>query len=212
MTPLLLVLALAADPFDAYAQALETRLASQRQSPATFLAAGSAPIERLSPPGNLHHWRGTAFVPNAKAADFDRILRDYPSYPKYFAPQVLETQVLNPTQIRMRVRQKHVITVVLDTIYDVSFGQLDPQHRYSASHSTQITEVNSSVDHGYLLRLNNYWSYQETDSGLALQIESLCLSRDIPRALEWMIRPYAESIPRESLEFTLNAARKALQR
>jgi hypothetical protein len=215
MTPLVLILALVADPFDSYAQAVESRLARQRQSPATFLAPSSAPIECLSPPGNLHHWRGTAFVPNAKAADFDRLLRDFPGYPKYFAPQVLETKLLSdgdPTKIHMRVRQKHVITVVLDITYDVTVGQTDPQHRYSTARSTRITEVDTTENHGYLQRLNNYWSYEERDAGLYLQIESISMSRAIPLGLEWMIRGYVESIPRDSLEFTLNAVRKALQR
>ena len=43
----------------------------------------------------------------------------------------------------MRVRQKHVITVVMDTSYDVSFGRLDAQHGYSVSRSTRISEIDS---------------------------------------------------------------------
>ena len=30
----------------------------------------------------------------------------------------------------MRVRQKHVLTVVMDTAYDVTFGRLDAQRGY----------------------------------------------------------------------------------
>jgi hypothetical protein len=36
------------------------------------------------------------------------------------------------------------------------------------------------------------------------------LSRDIPTGLGWLIGPFVTSIPRESLEFTLQAMRRAL--
>ena len=62
------------------------------------------------------------------------------------------------------------------------------------------------------MRLNTYWSYEERDGGLYMQIESVSLSRSIPNGLAWIIRPFVESIPRESLEFSLRAAANALRR
>jgi hypothetical protein len=44
-------------------------------------------------------------------------------------------------QASMRIRQKHVITLVLDTGYDIAYDRLDAQHRYSISRSTQISEI-----------------------------------------------------------------------
>ena len=93
----------------------------------------------------------------------------------------------------MRVRQKHVITVVMDTAYDIVFGRLDAQHGYSISRSTQISEIDSpgtaneralrpGEEHGFLWRLNTYWSYEERDGGLYMQIESVSLTRSIPTA------------------------------
>ena len=46
-------------------------------------------------------------------------------------------------QVMMRVRQKHVITVVMDTAYDVTFARLDVQHGYSISRSTRIAEIDA---------------------------------------------------------------------
>jgi hypothetical protein len=191
-------------------------------------------IEQLTPPTGadlsgalLHHWRGTTFVPGAKAADFEQLLRDFNAYPQYFSPQVLQSRVLtrqdDHLQALMRVRQKHVITVVMDTTYDVTFGRLDAQHAYSTSRSTRTSEIdspgtdreralNSSEEHGFLWRLNTYWSYEERDGGLYIQIESISLSRSIPLGLGWALRPYVESVPRESLEFTLRSARNAIQK
>ena len=234
--------AAATEGFNAYAARLEGRLAQQHRTPGGFVAlpAGSqlrqgAPIiERLNsaadaelPGALLHHWRGTAFVPGAKAADFERLMKDFGAYPRVYAPQVLSARVLaqqgDRLQAAMRVRQKHVLTVVMDTTYDVSFGRLDALHSYSLSRSTRVTEIadagaqkeralSGSEQHGFLWRMNTYWSAEERDGGLYIQIESLTLTRGIPHGLGWVIGPFIESIPRESLEFTLRSTMAALAR
>jgi hypothetical protein len=175
----------------------------------------------------IHHWRGTAFVPGAKATDFERLMKHFSAYPQRFSPQVLQAEVLSQQgdrfQVVMRVRQKHIITVVMDTAYDVVFGRLDPQHGYSISRSTRINEIaapgtpseralSPSEEHGFLWRLNTYWSSEERDGGLYMQIESVSLTRSIPTGLGWAIGPFVKSVPRESLEFTLQSASNALRK
>jgi hypothetical protein len=231
--------------FNAYSRAVEARLVQQHRSARAFLAlagleqekklrAGEVVIERLTPPVGgefsgalLHHWRGTAFAPGARAADFERLMRDFNAYPQHFAPQMVQAKVIaqsgDTVQAWMRVRQRHVITVVMDTTYNVSFGQLDVQHGYSLSRSTRIDEMDDvgssrehalgpNEEHGFLWRLNTYWSYEERDGGLYLQIEAVSLTRAVPSGLRWVIRPYVESIPRESMEFTLRSACSALKK
>jgi hypothetical protein len=232
--------------FNSYVGVVEARLAGQHGSREGFFAgeAGSAEgearlrrgetvIEQVSPPVGtelpgalLHHWRGTAFVPGAKAEDFERLLRDFGGYPKYFAPQVMAARTIAADGDRvegcMRVRQKHLITVVLDSTYDVQFGRLDARDGWSASRSTRIAEVDAvgtreervlgpGEEHGFLWRLNTYWSWEERDGGLYMQVESVSLTRGIPAGMGWVVRPFVESIPRESLEFTLRAAVNRLQ-
>ncbi len=238
----------AVSAFNVYSHSVESRLAQQHRSTKAFLAPvssdpknaetrlrqGELILEQLTPPTSvdlsgalIHHWRGTAFAPGAKAADFVRLMRDFNAYPQNFSPQVLQARVLTQDgdhmQAWMRVRQHHVITVVMDTTYDITFGHLDVQHGYSISRSTRITEVASpgtnsehtltaSEEHGFLWRLNTYWSYEERDGGLYLQIEAVSLTRSVPTGLGWAIQPYLKSIPRESLEFTLRSACSVLQR
>jgi hypothetical protein len=234
--------------FNAYAGTVESRLEGQHRSPGTFLAA-TAPdsaggtmrlqttepkIEQLTPATGaefsgslLHHWRGTAFVPGAKAADFERLMQDFQAYPQRFSPQVLRATLIahdgDRLQASMRVRQEHVLAVVLDTTYNITYGHLDKQHGYSISRSTRIDEIyaagtnaeralHADEEHGFLWRLNTYWSYEEKDGGLYLQIEAISLTRSIPHGLGWAIRPYIESIPRDSLEFTLRSACNALRK
>ena len=111
-------------------------------------------IEEITPSNNadwpgamLHDWRGTAFAPGATVADFEQLMRDYNAYPQHFSPQVLQAKVLAQHgdffHVLMRVRQKHVITVVMDTTYDITYGRLDARHGYSISRSTQIQEIDS---------------------------------------------------------------------
>ena len=227
----------AAAAFNSYTGAVEARLGQQHQSPTAFLAPadstrlrrGEFIVEQLTPstgafPGAmLHHWRGTAFAAGVKAADFDRLLRDFNAYPQDFSPEVLQARVLaqhgDRLQAWMRVRQRHVITVVMDSTYDVTFGRLDAQQRYSISRSTRISEMDSndralspSQEHGFLWRLNTYWSYEERDGGLYIQIESVSLTRSIPAGLVWAVGLFVESLPRESLEFTLRSACNALRK
>jgi hypothetical protein len=238
----------AVSAFDSYSKAVEVRLAQQHRSQSEFLAlaatdpereesrlrGGEFIVERLTPSTRtdfsgalLHHWRGTAFAPGAKAADFERLMRDFNAYPRHFSPQVIQAKVIagggDRMEASMRVRQRHVITVVMDTAYDIDFGRLDARHGYSVSRSTRIDEIdspgtsaertlNAEEEHGFLWRLNTYWSYEERDGGLYLQIEAVSLTRSIPHGLGWAVRPYIESIPRESLEFTLRSACNALRR
>ena len=251
--------AAASEKFNTYIAKVEARLAAQHRSPNTFMTVGTAGqsegtsdsrlhkgdliIEKLIPSGEadlpgamLHDWRGTAFIPGATVADFERLMQNFNAYPQVFSPQVTQARILTDPAARpevdhsqrhltalMRVRQHHVITVVLDTTYDVNFGRLDADHAYSISRSTHISEIASpgtakeraltgSEEHGFLWRLNTYWSCEQRDGGIYVQIESASLTRSIPSGLGWVIRPFVESVPRDSLEFTLHAVCNALRK
>jgi len=228
--------------FATYVGGVERRLEGQHGSTEGFVAGltpeetarlrrGELVVERLTaasgvelPGAMLHHWRGTAFAAGATASDFERLLKDYGDYPARFAPQVVRARVLgsggDDFKVSMRVRQKHVITVVMDTDYDVQFGRLDGRHGWSRSRSTRIAEISGAgtgkeraltgaEEHGFLWRLDTYWSWEERDGGVYVQVESISLTRAIPVGLGWAIGPFVESVPRESLEFTLRAAVKS---
>jgi hypothetical protein len=236
--------------FNAYIAKVESRLAQQHKSREGFLAdsqtsqstddrlrQGEFIIEKLTPDkgeipgGMLHHWRGTAFVKGATAPDFVRLMKNLSRYPQMYSPQVVSAAIVSPQRVpvpdhftaTMRVKQKHVITVVLDTTYDVSYARLDAQHGYSTSRSTKIAEIEDAgtekeralppdKEHGFLWGLNSYWTFEEGDGGLYMQIESVSLTRGIPAGLGWAVGPFVESVPRESLEFTLRNTSKALQK
>lgn len=235
--------------FNSYIGAAEARLERMHASASDFLAPadpaqlrdGQLVIERVTQPGSeklpgalLHDWRGTAFVPGGKAADFERLMKDYDAYPRIYSPEMLLTHVLshdgNHYVVTMRVRQKHIVTAVLDITYDITFGSgegnsggTEAPRGYSISRSTHIVEIDNAgtsqehalspqEEHGYMWRQNTYWSCLERDGGLYIQIESITLTRSFPKALGWAIGSFVESIPRETLEFTLRSTGNALKK
>lgn len=234
----------AVSAFNSYVDTVEARLHRQHRSESAFVPAsaqdemrlrrGELVVEQVTPSGGtalpgalLHHWRGSAFAPGAKAADFERLMKNFEGYPQIFYPQVQQARVLGQQgdrlQVSMRVRQHNVITVVMDSNYDVTFQRLNSQRGYSISRSTRISEIDwpgtprerslsASEEHGFLWRSNTYWSYEEQDGGLYMQVESVSLTRSIPHGLGWAVGPFVESVPRESLEFTLRSTRNALQK
>jgi len=233
--------------FENYAAALEKRLAQQHASPDTYLAVfnlgaseraeaerqlrlGGMRVEpvdggtREVRQGLLHHWRGMAFVPGAKAKDMLALLRDYNRLAKYYAPEVESSHVLSDNggvaTVAIRMKKQKVVTVVLDTEYDVRTG-LTGATGYGFSRSTHIWQIAEAGtaherrlpegnDDGFLWRLNSYWSFVDLPDGLLIECEAISLTRGVPSGLAWLIMPIIEDMPRKSLKFTLSATRNAL--
>jgi hypothetical protein len=231
--------------FNSYVAGVEARLAREHASAGGILAPvdparlqnGELVVDDLKPARSkdldgalLQDWRGTAFVPGAKAADFERVMKDFAAFPRYFSPQILQARAVSQHgdeyQVAMRVRQKHIITVVLDMDYDTTFARASvggATRGYSISRSTRVTEIDApgtpqeralapNEDRGFLWRINNYWTYEARDGGLYIQVESVTLSRSAPAVVGWAVKPFIESVPRESLEFTLRSTSAALRK
>ena len=175
--------------------------------------------------GLIHDWVGTVLIPKATIPQVLTLIQDYDHSRRNYSPDVvqsrLESRHEDDFQVFMRLRKHKVITVVLDTEYNVHYGRLDASHQFSFSRSTRVTEIAepgtpkeqalpSGKDHGFMWRLNSYWAFQQVDDGVLIECEAISLTRDIPTGLAWMIEPFVNSIPRESLQFTLDATRKAL--
>lgn len=207
----------------------------QRKALQTRMDAGEVIIEKLKtldqgklidvPNGMIHHWRALVFVPGATLAQTIALVQDYNHHNVVYQPDVERSKLLhregNDFHIYYRVRRKKVITVVLDTEYDVHYHPPSPNRMESKSISTSIREVenpgkpNESVkpagqDTGFMWRLNTYWHIEQKNGGVYIQCEAVSLSRDIPTGLGWMIRPFVEDVPKESLMFTLGRTREAL--
>jgi hypothetical protein len=111
--------------------------------------------------------------------------------------------------------------VVVNSEHDARFERPRPDRAASRIVSTRIAEVENpgtpretekpvGNDGGYLWRLNSYWRFLERDGGTFIQCESISLTRGIPLGFGWLIGPFVNSIPAETLTFTLETTRKRL--
>jgi len=215
------------------------RLAPDRQAAAEAqLRAGQVVIERLDatgkndpdkpiavPDGMIHHWIGAIFIPGASLAQTLALEEDYDHQQDYFRPDVMQSRILrhdgNDFTIQLRLYKKKVITTVLETEHEVHYTMVDATHAWSRSRSIRIQEVDDAGksderlepeghDRGLLWRMNTYWRFEEKDGGTYVECQSISLTRDIPTGLGWLIGPYVNSVPRESLTFTLESTRAAV--
>jgi len=177
------------------------------------------------PNGLIHHWVGAIFIPDAKLADVLSVLQDYDHHSQYYSPDVERSKLLQRDGDRfrafLRFRRHKVITVVLDTEHDVHYFRDASDRAHSRSSATRIAEVQNAGkaderektpgdDGGFLWRMETWWRMVERDGGVYLQSEVVSLTRDIPTGLGWLVGPFVNSIPRESLTFTLEATRRAV--
>jgi len=178
-----------------------------------------------APEAIIHHWLGAVFVPGANLPQTIALVQDYDHHQDIYKPEVVGSRLIGHTgndfQIYYRLRKKKVITVTLNTYYDVHYFPVDSTHWYSRSYSTRIAEVANADtpnerekpighDEGFLWRINSYWKFEEKDGGVYVECESISLTRDIPTGLGWLITPFVTSIPREFLEMTMGSTRAAL--
>jgi hypothetical protein len=178
------------------------------------------------PGGMIHHWTGVVFIPGAKLEDVLAVLEDYDRHAVYFAPDVerskLESREGDHFRVYLRFRRHKVITAVLNTEHEVDYFHDVPGKAHSRSSAVRITEVENAGksderekppgdDSGYLWRMETWWRMAEGDGGIYVQSEVASLTRDIPTGLGWIIGPFVTSIPKETLTFTLEATRKAVE-
>lgn len=177
------------------------------------------------PGGMIHDWEGIIFIPGVKVDEVLKILQDYNHQASYYAPDVERARIesRNGDQFRvfLRFRRHKIVTVVLDTEHTVSYFRDSPVRAYSRSSATRIAQVEDpgganerektpGEDDGYLWRMETWWRLQERDGGVYVQNQVVTLTRDIPPGLGWLIEPFITKIPKETLEFTLQATRKAV--
>ena len=174
---------------------------------------GSAPHGEMIeiPGGTIYHSSGSIVV---RHTTVDRVVHALTN-PGTPPPQedVPESRVLSRTASGLRVYLKlsrsALVTVVYDTEHDVVFTRHSPTVATSRSVSTRIAESDGG-DRGFLWRLNSYWRYTQVGGDVRIDLESLSLSRAVPRVARPVARPIIDRIARESLTRTLESLRDFL--
>ena len=179
------------------------------------------------PGGLIHDWIGTVFIPGGTLGKTLALIQDYDHNQDNYQPEVLASRLVsrhgNDFKVHLRLMKQKVITVILDTDYDVRYFPLNGGRCHSRAYSTRIAEVENAgkrdertlppgQDNGFLWRLYSYWRFQERDGGVYVECEAVSLTRAIPAGLGWLIEPFITTLPRESLANTLRETRAALQK
>jgi hypothetical protein len=215
---------------------MDTLPESQRRDAYAALQRGEVKMQKIEtrdngtaikcPDALIHHWVGAIFIPAANVDDVLRILQDYDHHATYYAPDVARAKTLSRDgdhfRVFLRFRRHKVITAVLNTEHDVHYFRDAPSRAHSRSSAVRIAEVENAdksderektpgKDSGYLWRMETWWRIEARDGGVYVQSEVASLTRDIPAGLGWLIGPFVNGIPKETLTFTLEATREAVK-
>ncbi len=180
------------------------------------------------PKGMVHHWLGSVFIRGATVNDVVAWLQNYDAHDRYFdeveaSRLVAHDQGSERFDIFLRLKRKKIVTVYYNTEHRVDYRRHGPLKVSSASYATRIAELvdagtpaererATGNDRGFLWRLNSYWRFQEVPGGVIVECESVSLSRGVPGAVRWLVGPYLDSVPRESLEATLRPIQQEVPR
>jgi len=210
--------------FDCYTQAAESRMAARQ----TFLAADSNPalLQQLMRGPTIHtvlgngpnphkvsgamlyDWIGTVFIPGATVSRTVAMLQDYDHRARYFSEVVATSKLLcrtgeNRFGFTMRLKEPAVI----DTDNDVVWERVDAHRWRCRSYSTRVQEI--GTEHGYLLRLNSYWRFAETDQGVFAEGQTITLSGEFGSVMRSLGSMMGHS-PEKALKKSLGSMRESL--
>ncbi|MDE2927953.1 MAG: hypothetical protein OXT71_16270 [Acidobacteriota bacterium] len=176
------------------------------------------------PGARINVWLGAVFIPGAVSADVLSVLMDFDRHREWY-PEVLDSRLLSRDGYSLRgyqrLRMKKILTVIFNTEHEVVYSQVSPKRWRGVSRSTRIAEVKDAGkpkerelpvgdDRGFMWRLNAYWHLEEREGGVATECWAVSLSRKIPFALRWMLKPLVTSVPRQALRNTLRGTRQAV--
>jgi hypothetical protein len=114
-----------------------------------------------------------------------------------------------------------LIPVAFDVEQAAHYREIAPGKWICRAYAKKISEVDNpgasrekvlppGEGQGFLWRLYAYWSLEATNGGVLAECRTLSLSRNIPAGLNWAIKPFIQSLPRESLTSTLKNTRVAV--
>lgn len=174
--------------------------------------------------GLIHDWYGAVFIPNSTIARVLIVLQDFDHHSAIY-PQVVKSKLIkrNGDDITgyWRLEQKgQMLPAVFDVTQTVHYKQIAPDKWTGLSHADNIQAVEDEGTKkektlppgegiGLMWKLYSYWTLQQTHNGVLAECRTVSLSRGIPGPVAWMIRPFINTIPRESMDSTLRNTRKA---
>ena len=212
--------------FEDYRKAVEAKLDGHPRFPAG-LKPGQIEIVPATDKGftdvkdgMVHDWIAAIVVPGATVDKAIAVLQNYADYKNIYHGDVSDSKLLSHDgdlwHIYLRMVKKKVFTVVLNGEFDVQYRPLGNNRWSVISRSTRIAELDGDrelppgTSRGFLWRINAYWLIEPRPEGVYLECRAVSLSRAIPFGLG-LAEPYLTSVPRESLQSTMEATLRALR-
>ena len=213
--------------FDDYRKLVEAQLDGHPRFPAglkpgqiqVLPARNQGAIE--VPGGIVHDWIAATVVSGITPEKALAVLQNYAAYKSIYRGSVSESKLLRREgdlfHVTLRLVKKKVLKVELNADFDVQYSSLGNNRWSVTSRSTRIAELDgdrelpSGGGHGFLWHQNVYWLIEPRPEGVYLECRSLSLSRDIPFGLSVVVKPFLTSVPRESLQETLDDTIRALR-
>ncbi len=173
--------------------------------------------------GLLHDWSAAVLIPGVSVEQVVNIVTSYDTHATTYAPSVIRSQILerdgHKYRVAMRMLAKNVLTAVLETEHQAEFAPIDDLRWWGRSRSISIREVDRpghpeeslrppGNDNGYLWRLRVYWRFEQTETGVIAEHRAISLTRSLPKALLWMLRPVLIALPRRSLSEMMRTTRE----
>jgi hypothetical protein len=212
--------------FDDYRKALEPTLGGRPRFP-SGMKPGQIEIVPAQDKGftdvrdgMVHDWIAAVVVPGATVDKTLAVFQNYAAYKNIYPGDVIESKLLRRDgdlwHIYLRMVKKKVFTVVLNGEFDVQYRSLGNNRWSVVSRSTRIAELDGDrelpvgTSRGFLWRINSYWLIEPRPEGVYLECRAISLSRAIPFGLG-LAQPYLTTVPRESLQSTMEATLRALR-
>ena len=170
--------------------------------------------------GMIHDWTAAIVVPGTTVEKALAVLQNYDEYKNIYRGDVTESKLLRHDgdlwQIHLRMVKKQIFTVILNGDFDVKYHPLGNNRWMVLSRSARIAEMDGDrelppgTSRGFLWRINAYWLIESRPEGVYLECRAISLSRGIPFGLG-LAQPYLTTVPRESLQSTMEATLRALR-
>jgi len=113
------------------------------------------------------------------------------------------------------------VTAAVETDDQVQVVKLGPKKAYIASNAVRVQEIadyGQPTEHpfpekrrpGYVWREVTFQRFEARDGGVYIEWEMIVLSRGIPAAFRWLIKPLTDELPRKMMVDLLDETRAAV--
>lgn len=180
------------------------------------------------PQGLIHDWVGAVFVPNVTLDRALSVVESYDRYDEFYKPLFSKCKVLarDGDQVKLNVvatQRAFSVTAAVETEDQVQVVRLSPTKAYITSNAVRVQEIanyGQPTEHvfpenrrpGYVWREVTVQRLEARDGGVYVEWEMIVLSRGIPTAFRWLIKPLTDELPRKMmldlLDETLTAVKQ----